>query len=85
MLWIVTIEDIKIPVRAASEQALLAQLEEILELPLEAVDYALQALPDVAEILAGSQIVLQNFEVTDQKHSRYPTSPFDANRINTAG
>ena len=58
MLWIVTIDDVQIPVRAASEQALLEQLEDILELPLDAVAYAMHPLPDLAEMLAASEIAL---------------------------
>ena len=58
MLWIVTIDDIQIPVRASSEQALLNQLEEILDLPLDALEYNIHSLPDMAEMLSSSQIMM---------------------------
>ena len=58
MLWIVTIDDIQIPVRASSEQALLNQLEEMLDLPLETLNYNLRPLPDMAELLSNSQIIV---------------------------
>jgi hypothetical protein len=62
MLWIVTIKDVQIPVRAASEEALLDQLEAIFDLPLQAVDFNLHALPDLAEMLASSQIVMSRLD-----------------------
>lgn len=62
MLWIVRIKDIEIPVRAQSEAALLGQLENLLDLPLESLDYQVQRLPDLAEMLASSAIRLPGLD-----------------------
>lgn len=65
MLWIVRIKDVEIPVRAQSEAALLGKLENLLDLPLEHVELQLQRLPDLAEVLANSAIVLPRLDGRD--------------------
>lgn len=58
MLWIITIDNVQIPLRAPTEEALINQLEEWLDLPLSNIQYDLHPLPDLAEMLAASPIIL---------------------------
>lgn len=58
MLWIVTIGDVEIPVRADSHRELMEHLENYLADDIDQVMVEVNPLPDMAEILSSSAIMV---------------------------